>query len=88
MSTQHYIGKVTITSGEYATDCAFRFKTRGNPDKYLCKVAQHWYGDKGSKEDGAYFFDAGCVAVTPCYCIPISEETYKLVSGILNEIHV
>lgn len=83
-----YLGKVTVIAGEYETVCTFRFKTEGDPDKYLDRIAKDWYGSKPEKYLGAYCFDAGCVAVRPNRWKEIPQEQYETLAGFISEIRV
>lgn len=83
-----YLGKITVTAGEYETDCTFRFKTGGNPDRYLNRIAKDWYGGKAEKFGDTYCFDAGCVAVTPRRWQEIPADQYDALASFINELRV
>jgi hypothetical protein len=80
----HFIGTVEVTHGEYNTKCAFIFKTEEDPGKYLNQIAKSWYGSRPIKDGNNFFFDAGCVCVTPVGWKQISPATQADIHGILN----
>ena len=82
----HFIGTVEVTHGEYSTKCAFIFKTDANPDKHLKQIAKSWYGSTPTKDGDSFFFDAGCVCVSPVGWKQISPDTQAEIHGILNVI--
>ena len=87
-TTNHYIGKLRVRSGDCETTTVFRFTTTGNPDNYVNRVAKTWYGGKAENDGGIYLFDAGCIAVTPESAHAVPKDVYDALRSIVSEINL
>lgn len=81
-----YLGKITVASGDYSTDCTIRFKTEGKPAAFLNRIAKNWYGSTPTKTGDGYTFDAGCVYVEASNWKAVSPEQYLDLAHFINEI--
>ncbi len=84
-NVKYYIGNIEVRNGEYEYSTTTRFKTKGDPYRYLRKVASTWYGEKGELQDakdGAYYFHAGCVCVWEGQCQELTKEVYNAITLI------
>jgi hypothetical protein len=53
---KYYIGAIETRNGDMDSDSVVKFKTKGDPDKYLDKLTKSFWGDCHRREDEWYWF--------------------------------
>lgn len=85
-----YIGRLDERNGEYEYDTTIRFKTGGDPNSYLERIAKKWYSGKPvieTDEGGnTYAFNGGEVEVEVGAYKEVSESAYNELQGIITEM--
>ena len=81
---KYYIGKIEEINGGFEYSDKFLFSTKGNPDKYMDKVAKDWRGcdkDDWDEDQGGYWSD--CTIVRDDGHREIPKEDYDVLCKYL-----
>ena len=76
---KHYLGQLEIRHGEYEFTYTLKFRTTGEPYKYLNSIARGFYGEPDEAQDAdstGYYFNCGEVFVEAGGIQELSQATF------------
>jgi hypothetical protein len=73
---KHYIGEIETYFGESEVTTTIKFKTAGNPEEYLDKIASTFWGDREVYDDSE-LYDFGDKSTCSGRLQEISKELYE-----------
>lgn len=77
---KYYIGDINVQNGEYSHTSTIKFRTSGNPEKALGRIARHWYDgaeEQDGKGSGAWYANCGEVATSAGLFQEIDKGTFE-----------
>lgn len=74
---KHYIGEIETYFGESEATTTIKFKTDGNPEDYLDKIASTFWGQDAEADEISNFYDFGDKSTCSGRLQEISKELYE-----------
>jgi len=83
----YYIGEIETYFGESEVSTTIKFKTEGDPDEYLDRLASMFWGSEVDQEDDSSLYDFGDKSTCGGRWQEVNQEIYQAIT-LLPELRL